>query len=108
MSNRIRELRRSRKLTQEQLADLVGATIRQIGYWENNKGLSTVDAIKIARIFNCSTDTLLGYVREDALMTKNEIDNAFDMLNDTGRELLATQARVLVASGLFQASISSD
>ncbi len=37
MANRVRELRKSRNLTQQQLADMIGTTKQQVGRLENSK-----------------------------------------------------------------------
>lgn len=58
--NRLKTLR-IKKLTQQQLADLLGLTKSVISAYENGLRYPAYDVlIKIARIFKVSTDFLLG------------------------------------------------
>ena len=69
--NRLKTLRIKRKLTQQQLADLLGLTKSVISAYENGLRYPAYDVlIKIARIFKVSTDFLLG------VEIKREIDTS--------------------------------
>lgn len=69
--NRLKTLRIKKKLTQQQLADLLGLTKSVISAYENGLRYPTYDVlIKIARIFKVSTDFLLG------VEIKREIDTS--------------------------------
>jgi transcriptional regulator with XRE-family HTH domain len=60
IGQRIRQLRKDRKLTQEELAALVGVNQTHISHWENDVlDLSTEQVVKLARIFDITTDQLL-------------------------------------------------
>ena len=69
--NRLKTLRIKKKLTQQQLADLLGLTKSVISAYENRLRYPAYDVlIKIARIFKVSTDFLLG------VEIKREIDTS--------------------------------
>jgi transcriptional regulator with XRE-family HTH domain len=58
---RLVELRKSRGLTQVQLAELAGTTQRAISYYENDAGYPPAPAlVDLARALEVSTDVLLG------------------------------------------------
>ena len=57
----IRELRKSRGLTQEELAEKIGVTAQAVSKWENESGMPDISQIvPLAHIFGVSADTLLG------------------------------------------------
>ncbi|AAF43509.1 DNA binding protein [Streptococcus phage 7201] len=59
--NRIKQLRKSRKLTQAELADLIGVTKRTIIHWEKY-GFSSADKLQeLADCFEVSISYLLDY-----------------------------------------------
>lgn len=69
--NRLKTLKIKKKLTQQQLADLLGLTKSVISAYENGLRYPAYDVlIKIARIFKVSTDFLLG------VEIKREIDTS--------------------------------
>ncbi len=60
-SERLKELRKERKLTQSMLASQVGLTHTAIGLWEQNKRVPNLDAaMKLAKYFKVSLDYLSG------------------------------------------------
>lgn len=68
---RLKTLRIKKKLTQQQLADLLGLTKSVISAYENGLRYPAYDVlIKISRIFKVSTDFLLG------VEIKREIDTS--------------------------------
>lgn len=61
MTNRIRELRIEKKITQLQLSIKLGVTQETISAYEHNKHLPSVSAlIKMSEIFDASMDYILG------------------------------------------------
>ena len=58
--NRIKELRKIAGISQTELAKAVGATQRNISYWESNVEINASYAAKIANYFDVSIDYLLG------------------------------------------------
>lgn len=59
--DKLKELRKERKLTQKQLADQVGVTVSTISSYESGSRYPSYDVlISLSRIFHVSTDYLLG------------------------------------------------
>jgi transcriptional regulator with XRE-family HTH domain len=57
----IKELRKSRGLTQEELAERIGVTAQAISKWENEGGMPDISQIvPLAHVFGVSADILLG------------------------------------------------
>jgi transcriptional regulator with XRE-family HTH domain len=73
LSSRIYELRTSFGLTQVQLAEKLNVTKQTVSNWENDNIQPSIDMlIKLSKVFNVSTDYLLGltpknYVNVDGL-----------------------------------------
>ena len=59
-SERLVELRKTRSLTQKQLADAIDANVRTIQFYEAGRLPEPEILIKFARFFQVSTDYLLG------------------------------------------------
>ncbi len=58
---RLKELRKDKKLTQKQLADLLGCTNQNINDWETGNSETSFDnLLMLADIFDVTTDYLLG------------------------------------------------
>lgn len=59
VSNRVKELRVERGLTQQQLADAVGVSRQSINSIECNRYVPSLPlALAFARVFTCSTDEI--------------------------------------------------
>lgn len=102
---RIAEARERAHMTQQEAADALGVTVQ--GYQNYEYGKRDLKASKIrdlCRIFGCSASFLLGISAEETGpcmvidRRKEEIDSTYDMLDETGRELLLTSARGLLVS----------
>ena len=78
IGNIIRELRCSRNLTQEQLAENLNITAQAISKWENNIGMPDISqVVPIAHFFGVSTDVLFGIEEKtDIDEVQALIDNA--------------------------------
>lgn len=62
MNNRIKELRKKKKLTQEELAEKINVTKLTISRWERGERIPKSDkANEIAKLFNVPVSYLLGY-----------------------------------------------
>ena len=60
--NRLKELRKEKKLTQQELADIIGVTKRTYIYWEKGERIPKSDkAQQLADYFGVSVAYLLGY-----------------------------------------------
>ena len=61
IGSRISAQRKKHGLTQEQLADKLSVTAQAVSKWENNQSCPDIATLpKLAEIFGCSTDALLG------------------------------------------------
>lgn len=60
IAERIKELRNSKNITQEKLAEVCGISRSKVSCWENaNRDMSITDAINLANYFEISVDSLL-------------------------------------------------
>ena len=60
-ANIIKHLRQKNKITQQDLANIVGLTPTGISYWESGKAIPNIDTLeKLAQYFNVTVDYLLG------------------------------------------------
>lgn len=94
---RIKDLRRSSKLTQEQVASYIG--VKRVAYTAYEAGRtspSLENVVKLAKLYNVTTDTLLGCYTNAAVTIADYEDkyNSSDRfspvaLTDEERELIA-------------------
>ncbi len=64
--DRLRELRKEKKITQPELADMLGVTFSTVSAWEVGKAQPSYDILtKLAQYFNVTTDYLLGFNQDD-------------------------------------------
>lgn len=67
----LKELRREKKLTQEQLAATLGVTNRSVSRWENGVNLPDLDlVIELANYFDVSIEEFLDGERKDKMVNK--------------------------------------
>lgn len=79
LGKKIRELRRARDMTQEQLADCLNVSYQSVSKWET--GVATPDLsfiIPLARLFGISTDELLGFEQSKEELLKKEYLDAYE------------------------------
>ena len=109
MELKIKEMRKARKMTQQQLADAIGASKRQIGAWERGENELPMDyAVSIADLFDCTVDDVAGRVvyavvslDDQSKKQSNEADELLDLyrsMTDEGRYQLMVYARGLAAT----------
>ena len=73
---RLKELRKQNKLTQQQLAEMLGVTQAALSGWENEKfGIDNGSLLKCAKIFDVSIDYLLGRDEEQLPELNNKDQN---------------------------------
>ena len=75
-SYRLKELRKSKKKTQQEMADFLGITRQGYAKYENGQAETDLETLKkLADYFSVSTDYLVGHTRDDIdLMTDEEVD----------------------------------
>lgn len=100
MQNRLKELRKSRHITQEELGDMISVTQQNISKYENDVYEIPVDVlVKASRCFNVSIEYLLGLtdIKRDIAgqVVVNEVVDeyydfieAFKSLRDEDQELI--------------------
>ena len=60
IANKLKELRKNKKITQEELAEILSISRSKVSSWETNKRDMTVtDAINLADFYEISLDSLL-------------------------------------------------
>lgn len=89
MNNRLKELRNIKGLTQKQVAEEIGVSAQSYGYYENwvNKP-DPETLIKLADLFKCSIDYLLGR------------ENDYGVISTSGN-LTKTQSQLLSSFNLL-------
>ena len=85
--NRLKELRKNKRLTQAELAKIIGINQNSYSYWENGKvKIDNQSLQKLAELFNVSIDYILNNenVNSYKKLTEREIDilNLTNQLND--------------------------
>lgn len=104
--DKLKELRKSRHLTQEQLAAIIGVERSSIGKYEGKDKIVPSDDVKykIAEFFSVSVDWLMektdvrfptgGALTPD----ENEILAAYRELNDAGKKVIGDMLRMFLAN----------
>lgn len=90
ISERIKDLRTAKKLTQTDLAKIVGLTYIQIGRYETGKSAPSADVLnKMADALGTTTDYLMNGSDNDvvsAQLTDKELLNQFKEVEKLGQE----------------------
>lgn len=87
LSEIIQKLRKSRGMSQVELAKKLGVTKQAVSNWENNNILPSIDMlVRIAKFFSVSTDYLLElnqthYIEVEGL-SQDEIVHVQQLIND--------------------------
>lgn len=93
----IRGLRRAKGVSQEQLAELCGVGLIQVGYWEAGRDLSLRDAAAIADALDVTIDDLVG--REVHDLDVETMGKLYNSLDTQGKARLIEYAQLLSAAG---------
>ena len=97
--NRIKELRKQRNITQEQLGKECNVGSSAISFWESEKRDIPIKSLRtLSKLFDCSIDYLLANDNENRLKRKGTpIEKIYDQLNEEKqRQLLAFAQFLLV------------
>lgn len=91
IAENIRQLRKGRSLTQEQLAEALGVTVGAVYKWESGRATPDISLIvEMAAFFETSVDVLLGYelFRTNASQTAESLRRArLDKRTEEGRRM---------------------
>lgn len=100
IGDRLRELRKSKKLTQSELAEILHLTRTQISSYENSQATPGIEVIiSYCRYFEVSADYLLN-IKDDIESTKleqqviNKILNTVKRLNNVQKQKYLTHLRL--------------
>ena len=115
LGKRIMQLRKSKGLTQDQLAEQLGVTAQAVSKWENNQSCPDITLLpKLAEIFGVSTDALLGReetpeaetpVHTAEVVEEGKPENNFTFQWDGGRRSgFCFALMVLLVGGLLLAA----
>ena len=95
LSENIRKFRKERRLTQEQLAEVLGVTTGAVHKWESGMSIPDITLIvEMADFFNTSVDVLLGYKMKDNHI-KSTIERMEEMCRNSDREALTEAEKLL-------------
>lgn len=87
-SEKIKTLRMSHRLSQRELADMVGVGKSQISYYENGERFPSADVlIKIADVFRVTTDYLLDISREKIINLSDLSDDEIAVVTTVANAL---------------------
>lgn len=90
--DRLRELRKNKNVSQEEIGDFFGVAKQTISNWENNITEPTMETIKkMAEYFKVTTDYLLGFNQED----KDKISKLETVLKEYGIDDLEKAMQIL-------------
>ena len=97
-AQRIKNLRKSRKLTQEQLAELIGVDFRYISLIENAKSFPSCAIIeKLSLALNAGYSEMFDFNEEmNRKDTEQNIINLFQIMNDKKINTLYNFAKQLI------------
>lgn len=99
MELNLKELRKRKGMTQEELAAAVGATKRKIGAWERGENDIPMDyAVSIADVLNCTVDEIAGRKTSVPVLsldyTERLLIRLYRNLDNEARQLLVEQAKM--------------
>lgn len=99
----LRELRKEKQLTQEQLSEILGVTSRSISRWENGVNMPDFDmVIEVTHYFDVSIEEFLDGERKMDMMDKKTEQTLLKMADYENNEKRKFSGRVC---GLFVAAI---
>ncbi len=102
----LRELRKERGITQEQLAETLGVSNRSISRWENGNNLPDLDLlIQISEYFQVDLEEILSGERKEAEMDQKTKETVLQVADYSNQEKLRmtkkVRAMLLVALAAF-------
>ncbi len=101
MGQIIKNLRKGRGFTQEELAERIGVTYQAVSKWENDAGMPDISQIvSLASVFDVSTDVLFGIDRTTETEEALKIVTAADDVIEYGNLDTYLQAYDILLDGL--------
>ena len=81
---RLQVSRKNKKLTQSQVAELIGTTKSSISGYENNTSFPPIEILKrMALIYGVSCDYLLGIDERHTIIVEDITENQYSIIRDT-------------------------
>ena len=113
---RLRELRKARGISQEQLAELLDMSVMTVRRWEWGENSPRTDEVQcLARILNISVNELIGESTTDWVLTIRTADNFEEVINlarnycDCVDQLTTTkQGAALLLTGTYDVFANND
>ena len=94
-SDRLRQLRKQHKISQDALAKELFVSQQAIGKWENDKATPNPEMlVKIADIFDVSIDYLLGHSDILKIDEKEPTQEEWDSLTDTQKLIIELMGKL--------------
>lgn len=91
----LKELRKEKGLTQEQLAEILGVTNRSVSRWENGVNMPDFDlVIELANYFEVSIEEFLNGERRDGMIDKKEEETLLKVADYTNEERIRVTRRL--------------
>ena len=95
-SEKLKALRTAKKMSQKDLADKVGVAKSVVSFYESGDRFPSYDVlIKISRIFNVTTDYLLGVERERMLDVSELSEDDISVVNTVVEALKKKNQNIL-------------
>lgn len=93
----LKKLRIKHKISQKQLADVIGVSQQSINKYENHNIEPDIDTLKsLANYFNTSIDYLVGYSNKNTLDINSELLYIFNQMTSDQKRLFIEQGKVFI------------
>lgn len=101
---RLKELREGSRMTQQQVADIIGVPYTTYVKYEHEKRATPMEVlVALADLYETSLDYLMGRDMTPDEARKTQLDSLYKILNEDGKNLLVTLAKMIVKSGDYLA-----
>lgn len=101
---RLSELRVRRGMTQDKVAQSIGIPVKTYRNYEREDRQAPIDVLfALADLYDVSLDYLMGHDVSEDDANKAQLNAFYDMLDESGRTLMLSLARMLVKSGEYLA-----
>lgn len=104
--DKIKQLRKSRGMTQRDLATLIGVDVSTVGKWEGKGNVLPSDGVRdaIANLFSVPLDYLMDRnTKEPTYDDKTvELINLFSLLNDQGKQLVYDYCEMILSKDIYR------
>ncbi len=97
MVENLKKLRIKHKISQKQLADVIGVSQQSINKYENHNIEPDIDTLKsLANYFNTSIDYLVGYSNKNTSDINSELLYIFNQMTSDQKRLFIEQGKVFI------------